>query len=279
MDASTPGDLHSAALACLLQRDPEHKCRLAQAFASEVKAGRLRVPAVLDAQAPLSLPPVEPGRPERPRLVPPRALSQRGLGSREGRAAFVHAIAHIEFNAINLACDAAWRFRGMPDAFYADWATVAADEARHFGLLRERLRELGADYGDYDAHNGLWEMAMRTADSCLARMALVPRVLEARGLDVTPAMIARLEAVDDARTADILRVILSEEVAHVAAGTHWFHWCCARAGQDPHTTFEALLRQHASHAVRRPFNDAARRAAGFDDVDMATLHGIAGAAA
>src|SRR5690606_22492043 len=142
-----------------------------------------------------------PGRPLRPRLVAPRALPQRGLGSAHGRAAFVHAIAHIEFNAINLAWDAVYRFDCMPHDYYADRVGGAADEARHFALLRARLLELGHDYGDFDAHDGLWEMAVQTAHDCLARMALVPRVLEARGLDVTPAMIERLRALDDQRTA------------------------------------------------------------------------------
>jgi uncharacterized ferritin-like protein (DUF455 family) len=274
MDAiETTFDLHAAALACLTERAPDEKCRLARDFARHVRDGAL--PAT-ESPGPV---PIAPGRPERPRLVAPRALSQRGLGTREGRAAFVHAIAHIEFNAINLACDAAWRFRDMPAQFYRDWAEVADDEARHFQLLQSRLATLGFAYGDFDAHNGLWEMAERTADSCLARMALVPRVLEARGLDVTPAMIARLQAVGDRETADILELILREEVAHVAAGTRWFRWCCERESLDPHATFDALLRSRAPGAVRAPFNLEARRAAGFDDVEMRALDRIAGSAA
>ncbi len=140
----------------------------------------------------------------------------------------MHAVAHIEFNAIDLAWDAVYRFRGMPIQYYRDWAAVAADETRHFRMLRARLAELGHAYGDFDAHNGLWEMAVKTADSCLARMALVPRVLEARGLDVTPSMIARLRQAGDVATADILDIILCEEIAHVAAGSRWFAWCCER---------------------------------------------------
>ena len=167
----------------------------------------------------------QPGRPSRPHLVEPRALPRRGLGSVEGRAALVHAVAHIEFNAIDLAWDAVYRFREMPPEYCRDWAAVAADETRHFRLLEARLAELGYAYGDFDAHNGLWEMAVKTSASCLARMALVPRVLEARGLDVTPPMIARLRSVGDTRTVEILEVILREEVAHVAAGSRWFAWC------------------------------------------------------
>jgi uncharacterized ferritin-like protein (DUF455 family) len=274
MDAAEPiSDLHAAALSCLSACEPAEKCRLTHEFARRVREG-----AAIAGAAPAPTP-IEPGRPERPRLVAPRALSQRGLGTCEGRAAFVHAIAHIEFNAINLACDAAWRFRDMPAQFYRDWAEVADDEARHFQLLQARLAALGFAYGDFDAHNGLWEMAERTADSCLARMALVPRVLEARGLDVTPAMIARLKAVGDGETADILALILREEVAHVAAGTRWFRWCCERESLDPHATFDALLRSRAPGAVRAPFNLEARRAAGFDEIEMRALDRIAGSAA
>src|SRR5690606_16287789 len=156
------------------------------------------------------------GGPPGPRLVQPRELPRRGLGSDHGRAAFIHAIAHIELNAVDLAWDAAYRFRGLPPDYYADWVRIADDEARHFLMLRERLRALGHDYGDFDAHNGLWEMCEKTAHDGLARMALVPRVLEARGLDVTPGMIAKLRSLGDDATAGVLEVILREEVAHVA---------------------------------------------------------------
>ena len=156
----------------------------------------------------------------------PTAVPRRRLGSDEGRAALVHAIAHIEFNAINLALDAVCRFRDMPEQYYLDWISVAEDEARHFQLLHKRLGQLNRQYGDYPAHNGLWEMAEKTTDSCLVRMALVPRVLEARGLDVTPGMIERLRSVGDTKTIAALEVILAEEVRHVAIGTHWFNYCC-----------------------------------------------------
>ena len=212
-----------------------------------------------------------PGRPLRPRLVMPRDVPQRGLGTGEGRAALVHAVAHIEFNAINLAWDAVYRFRGMPGDYYRDWAAVAHDESRHFAMLSTRLAQLGHAYGDFDAHNGLWEMAVKTADSCLARMALVPRVLEARGLDVTPGMIARLRSVGDGATADILEVILREEVPHVAAGTRWFRWCCERESRDPDATFHALLREYVPAGLRGPFNLDARRAAGFAEAELARL--------
>ena len=269
-------DLHAAARACLEAADPEQKLALAAAKAADHAQGRLRR---ANETAAADGPALRVGRPARPNLVAPRALAARGLGSVAGRAAFVHAIAHIEFNAINLACDAVWRFRDLPDAFYADWVGVAADEARHFSLLQQRLRELGHDYGDFDAHDGLWDMAERTAHSCLARMALVPRVLEARGLDVTPAMIERLRAVGDPTTASILELILREEIAHVAAGTRWFHWCCEREGMAPRATFIGLLRAHAGNALRRPFNHEARHAAGFDEDEMAEIEAMAERAA
>ncbi len=242
----------------------------ARAFADEHE--RRDVAQGMPAPGPITVP----GRPERPRLVHPRQVAHRGLGSEEGRAAFVHAIAHIEFNAINLAWDAVYRFRDMPRAYYADWVGVAADEARHFTMLRARLRELGHDYGDFDAHDGLWEMAVKTADCCRARMALVPRVLEARGLDVTPGMIVRLREVGDTATAAILEVILREEVAHVAAGSRWFHWCCRRDGVEPEAEFARLLTLHARGAVRGPLNLDARAAAGFSAAELAAMQSTAG---
>ena len=259
--------LFAAAQCCLSATDPEQKLALTRASAAAFRAGSLSMPA-----DDLRVDPIEsPGRPPRPQLVEPRQLAQRGLGSAEGRAALVHAIAHIEFNAINLAWDAVQRFRGMPSAFHADWVAVADDEARHFQMLSERLAELGYCYGDFDAHNGLWEMAVLTADSCLKRMALVPRVLEARGLDVTPGMIRRLRAAGDSATADILEIILREEVAHVAAGSRWFAWCCAQEGVEPESTFADLLERHMHGSLRGPFNIEARRDAGFSNAELAHL--------
>jgi len=183
----------------------------------------------------------------------------------------VHAVAHIEFNAINLAIDAVYRFRGMPPDYYADWLSVAADEARHFQMLQDRLQAFGMEYGDLPAHNGLWEMAEKTADSCLVRMALVPRVLEARGLDVTPGMIQRLRAAGDRATAAVLEVILEEEIRHVALGTRWFRYCCAQQGLDPADTFIELLKSRYGGVPRGPFNLEARYEAGFSREEMKGL--------
>ena len=259
--------LFDAARACLDAASPEDK--LARTF--ETVAAFDRGGLAISSDAPAPEPIRMPGRPSRPRLVPLRELPRRGFGSEEGRAVFVHAIAHIEFNAIDLAWDAVYRFRGLPPAYYADWVGVANDEARHFTMLRGRLRELGRDYGDFDAHNGLWEMAEKTAHDGLARMALVPRVLEARGLDVTPGMIVKLRALGDAATADILDIILREEVAHVAAGSRWFRWYCEREGVAPGPRFGELLAEHARGSLRGPFNREARMAAGFDDAELAAL--------
>jgi uncharacterized ferritin-like protein (DUF455 family) len=263
--------LFDAARACLDAATPEAKLDATFAAADAFERGALGMP--VDAPAPFPI--AMPGRPPRPRLVHPRELPRRGFGSAEGRAAFIHAVAHIEFNAIDLAWDAVYRFCGMPADYYADWVGVAADEARHFGLLRARLREHGHDYGDFDAHNGLWEMAEKTAHDGLARMALVPRVLEARGLDVTPGMIVKLRQLGDEATVAILELILREEVAHVAAGSRWYRWHCDRAGVDPASRFRALLREYAGGVLHGPFNREARLAAGFDAEELAGLEAAA----
>ena len=259
--------LFDAARACLDAGSVDDKPAMTLAAAEAFAAGALVMPANAAAPAPIRMP----GRPATPRLVHPRDLPRRGFGSNEGRAAFIHAVAHIEFNAIDLAWDAVYRFRGMPAQFYSDWVSVARDEARHFRMLRTRLLALGHDYGDFDAHNGLWEMAEKTAHDGLARMALVPRVLEARGLDVTPGMIVKLRALGDDATADILDVILREEVAHVAAGSRWYRWHCERAGVEPRTRFRELLREYAGGVLHKPFNTEARLQAGFDVEELEAL--------
>ena len=262
-----PPSLFAIARGCLDAATPEAKVAATFAAGESFARGECTIPSDATPPEPIRMP----GRPARPRLVAPRDLPKRGFGTDEGRAAFIHAIAHIEFNAIDLAWDAVYRFRGLPQKFYSDWVGVAVDEARHFSLLRERLRQLGHDYGDFDAHNGLWEMAEKTAHDGLARMALVPRVLEARGLDVTPGMIARLQGVGDEATVAILELILREEVAHVAAGSHWFRWYCERAGVEPGPKFRELLGEYARSVLYGPFNLQARSEAGFDDGELAML--------
>ena len=261
---------HCAALGCLMCADPADKLALTARMQSDWIAGKLASKSACPNCAVVAI--AIPGRPDRPRLVPPRLVASRGIGSPEGRAALVHAVAHIEFNAINLACDAVYRFRGLPAEFYADWIAVAADEARHFAMLQQRLTQLGSHYGALDAHDGLWQMAVATAHDALVRMALVPRVLEARGLDVTPGMIERLRSAGDSKTVDCLETILSEEIAHVAAGTHWFRYLCEQRGLDPDATFLALIDLHARGIVRAPFNESARQRAGFTPTEIDALN-------
>ena len=266
--------LHAQAACCVASTDVAEKLALTADVAARFAAGALACEEPPPVAYPLA---TSAGRPERPRLVAPRELPRRSLASAEGRAALIHAVAHIEFNAINLAWDAVARFRGLPVDYYRDWVGVAVDEARHFSMLSARLGELGHAYGEFDAHDGLWDMAVRTAGSCLERMALVPRVLEARGLDVTPGMIARFRSARDDATADILEIILREEVAHVAAGSRWFAWCCKEANLDPATTFESLIARHLRGALRGPFNTEARLRAGFTAAELAELNRVANA--
>jgi uncharacterized ferritin-like protein (DUF455 family) len=226
----------------------------------------------IDAAGAIAEPAGLPGRLARPRLVPHTALARRSPFTLEGRAALLHAVAHIEFNAINLALDAVWRFAGMPDDYYLDWLGVASEEALHFGLVREHLRDaLGHDYGDFDAHDGLWTMVERTRHDIVARMALVPRTLEARGLDAAPPMQAKFEKAGDVRAVEILAVILRDEVGHVAIGNHWFRWLCRRDGLDPLTHYATLVQRHQAPRPRPPFTLDARRRAGFDADELAVL--------
>jgi uncharacterized ferritin-like protein (DUF455 family) len=215
--------------------------------------------------------------PPRPLQVAPRELRKRRLNSEQGRIALLHAVAHIEFSAIQLAWDHLYRFPGMPDQYYLDWLGVAADEARHFVLIRERLRSLGADYGDLPAHGGLWGLAGETAADVLARMALLPRFMEARGLDVTPGILERLQAVGDGASIACLRIILDEEVGHVALGSHWFRWECERRGLEPAAAYFELIERHLRGQVRGPFNEDLRRRAGFAEEELTTLRRMAAA--
>ena len=219
----------------------------------------------------------EPGRPERPRLVTPKALHRRSLHTPEGHAALIHAIAHIEFNAINLALDAVYRFRDMPDAYYDDWMRVADEEAYHFQLMRDHLNTLGYDYGDFDAHNGLWEMAQKTADDPLTRMALVPRVLEARGLDVTPGIMKKLSDHGDHGAVAVLEIIFRDEIGHVEIGTRWFHHLCAERNLEPDATFRGLFEEYMGAAGKGratgPLHRDARLTAGFSENELAFLEG------
>jgi uncharacterized ferritin-like protein (DUF455 family) len=260
-------ELRSLALVALQVQNPQEKVALAQHLLAQVAtfsiaSGNLDEPANL------------PGRPAKPELRQHLDVPKRSPHTPGGLAALVHAVCHIEFNAINLALDAAWRFAGMPHPYYLDWVRVAAEEAQHFSLLSAQLHSMGVQYGDFPAHTGLWDMTEKTKHCITARMALVPRTLEARGLDATPPMQAKLRksaSADALAVADILEIILRDEIGHVAIGNHWYRWLCARDGLEPVAHFKQLLAQYDAPRLRPPFNDTARRLAGFTDEELHAL--------
>ena len=228
----------------------------------------------LDAAASHAEPPGLPGRPMRPLLVQPAQLKTRAVGTPEGRAGLIHALTHIEANAINLALDVVWRFAGMPDDFYRDWWRVAQEEALHFELLNSHLISMGFAYGDFPAHDGLWDMAERTKTDVLARLALVPRTLEARGLDATPAVRNRLVSVGDLAGAKILDIILRDEIGHVAIGNRWYRYLCEARQLDPIATYSGLAQRYQAPSLKGPFNLDARRAAGFTEAELSALGAV-----
>lgn len=258
-------NLHQFAYECLVESDVDRKCALAKALYEGISSGELSDGAI-------ELPSLEEaGRPARPVLVHPREVPKRKLGSIAGRAAAIHSFCHIEFNAINLACDAVYRFQGMPAAFYQDWSRIAAEEAYHFGLLSKRLETLGYAYGDFPAHNGLWELAQKTAGDVLDRMALIPRVMEARGLDVTPAIQNKFKNVGDMETVEILEVILRDEITHVKAGTVWFSYVCNQRGLEPESTYLDLVKNYMKGDIQCPMHFQARLDAGFTASELEML--------
>jgi uncharacterized ferritin-like protein (DUF455 family) len=249
------------ALSVLLERNAALKATGALALSSVGDIGK-------DER--LAEPDGVPGRPELPVLVSHTALKQRSIGTVPGRAALIHALAHIELNAIDLAVDIVWRFEALPKEFYIDWISVAREEAVHFQLLRAHLQSLGFDYGDFPAHNGLWEMAEKTKGDLLARLAIVPRTLEARGLDASPAVKNKLVRAGDVHAGEILDMILRDEIGHVRIGNDWYRRLCTERNLDP-AAFSELLRCYDAPRPRGPFNLAARRAAGFDEQELADL--------
>lgn len=267
----TSTTVYEAAHEALMAKQPAAKAEAVATLARQWSHAALAMD-VSDIAAPTAI--ADPGRPAEPPLVHPRALKPRKLHSPQGHAAFIHALAHIEFNAINLALDAVYRFRGLPPAFYGDWISVAAEEAYHYRLLAEHLQSLGYRYGAFPAHRGLWDMAQLTDGDLLLRMALVPRVFEARGLDVTPPMIERLRQHGDSRGAEILEVILQDEVGHVAIGNRWYHWACEKRGIDPAETFIRLLREYLPGRVKGPFHVSARLEAGFTEQELQQLENL-----
>lgn len=214
------------------------------------------------------------GRPDKPELVSPKLLPRRRLGSPEGHASLMHSIAHIEFNAVNLALDAIYRFQTMPYEYYRDWLGVAAEETYHFQMVREHLNTLGYEYGDMPAHDGLWMTTYETDHDPLIRMALVPRTLEARGLDVTPPMISKLRSIGDKRGVEILKILLRDEIGHVEVGSRWFRYLCKERNLNPFTEFQHIIENYFHGDLRGPFNFEARQQAGFSDEEITWLKSI-----
>lgn len=257
--------LRRHALSVLCTTDPSLKASKVRGFEADVhEAG---------SEEAIADPGGIPGRPVKPLLVPHTQLKQRSMATVEGRAALLHALAHIELNAIDLACDICWRFPGMPDLFYRQWWNVAHEEALHFQLLRDHLGSLGYAYGDFPAHDALWQMADRTRHDLLARIALVPRTAEARGLDASPPIRNKLVGAGDLRAGEILDVILRDEIGHVKVGNHWFRVMCTERGIDPVATYAELAEKYQAPRLRGPFNMAARRAAGFEEDELQALSG------
>ena len=266
-DLPQPKELRQAALFWLAEQDAAHKEVGTRLLVQAWLAGEI----TLDTAALLMAQSQIPGQPAKPELVPPLQVKRRAMNTAEGRAILIHALAHIEFNAINLALDAIWRFPNMPREYYADWLLVAGEEALHFSLLIEQLQNQGHAYGDFPAHNSLWEMVAKTQGDILARMALVPRTMEARGLDASPPLRAKLAQAGDMDAAEILDVILRDEIGHVAIGNRWYGWLCEQRGLEPVATYARLAAEYQAPVMRGPFNFEARRAAGFSEVELAAL--------
>jgi uncharacterized ferritin-like protein (DUF455 family) len=262
-------ELRQAALLWLCETDAAGKAAGVRQLAADWLSGAMQ----LDSQAVLPETLSIPGIPAKPALVAPRQVMRRSMTTVEGRAVLIHALVHIEFNAINLALDAIWRFADMPRAYYSDWLQVAAEEALHFSLLAAHLQTLGHAYGDFPGHSSLWEMTDKTRFDVLARMALVPRTMEARGLDAVPSMRARLLQAGDVAAAAILDIILRDEIGHVLIGNRWYAYLCEQRGLEPVATYAALALQYKAPVLRGPFNLPARRAAGFSEEELVALDG------
>ena len=263
-------NLRDLAYQSLIATDPILKCALVKQIEDCMQMQTYVLYPLQDVQASSHL---IPGRPQNPILVSPLLVKRRAMHTVEGRAIAIHALAHIEFNAINLALDAAWRFTGMPDSYYLDWLKVACEEAKHFLLLKNYLQELGFDYGSFPAHDSLWEMVDKTKGDLLARMALVPRTMEARGLDAVPQIRARFLQAKDTQMIAILDIILHDEIGHVEIGNRWFNYLCNERHCDPITSFGALCKEYNAPQLKGPFNMSARKQAGFTDMELFLLEG------
>jgi uncharacterized ferritin-like protein (DUF455 family) len=256
-------NIFSLAYACLSEYQLDDKLSLSEKTAKTILSRYVGItPAKIDCES------IKPGRPDKPALIAPKNLPKRNIQTIEGRAAMLHSFAHIEFNAINLVWDLICRFQNMPMEFYLDWAQVAAEETRHFQLLRKQLNQLGYDYGDFSAHNGLWEIADKTAHDLLLRLAVVPRIMEARGLDVTPDLINRFRQIKDEETSLLLELILDEQIGHVQIGTKWYRYQCDKLNLDPEVTFEKIIREYMPSNKSKKINHEARLMAGFSQSEL-----------
>jgi|TARA_B110000908_G_scaffold67385_1_gene81437 uncharacterized ferritin-like protein (DUF455 family) len=264
-------ELRQSALNWLTTDDPQRKVEgvigLQKAYTEQQISLNPQIKMGAEAIAGRQLP----GRPSKPELVSPLTVKKRAMNTVEGRAALIHALAHIEFNAINLALDAVWRFADMPTQYYVDWLKVAAEEAYHFSLVNKHLKTFGYEYGSFSGHNSLWEMVERTQEDVLARMALVPRTMEARGLDASPPLRNKLAQAGDMAAAEIIDIILRDEIGHVAVGNTWYNWLCKQRQLQPISTFESLCQQYNAPKLRPPFNMDARRQAGFSEEELNLL--------
>ena len=261
-------ELRQSALELLASPDPQLKVSGIRQLFDAYHAGQaiLNVDVDLDAGM-LCIP----GRPQKPDLVPPLEVPKRAMNTDQGRASLLHSLAHIEFNAMNLALDAIWRFKGMPASYYEDWLKVTKEEAYHFSLLEAYLKQMGYMYGDFLAHNSLWEMVERTTDAVIARMALVPRTMEARGLDAVPMIRERFKQIKDVQAVEILEIILKDEIGHVLIGNKWFNFLCEKNNLSAITTYKELARKYRAPVLRGPFNLEGRKQAGFTNEELDLL--------
>jgi uncharacterized ferritin-like protein (DUF455 family) len=261
-------ELRETALAILVNTDPQSKVDRLFSLYGEHLAQRV----VINLSGNFVSLDIElPGRPAKPELVAPKLVPKRKMDTVEGRAILWHSLAHIEFNAMNLALDAIWRFPNMPKVYYEDWLKVAKEESYHFSLINAHLQSFGFSYGDFPAHNSLWEMVERTSDSVIARMALVPRTMEARGLDAVPEIRDRFKQIQDERAVEILEIILHDEIGHVLVGNRWFNFLCANENLSPIATYRDLAKKYCAPTLRGPFNFEAREQAGFTSEELELL--------
>ena len=252
-------ELRAQCLKALAANDLNDKLSQVQAIYESFKSKQIKIDSKADIQHTYHLP----GAPSKPDIVPPRLVEKRSASTQHGKLTFIHALAHIEFSAINLALDIIWRFKNLPDQFYRDWLQIAYEEQNHFNLLNDYLKKFGLAYGSFNAHNSLWEMAERTSHDLIHRLALIPRTMEARGLDVTPAIIEKFKQQRDDDIAAILKIIYEEEIHHVSIGNIWYRWACDTQKLDPHETYKNLLMSYNIELNYQKLNKEARFKAGF----------------